>query len=308
MAGVTLIEEALDQFLRQLTVEKQVSTHTVAAYQRDLRKLIKHLQAESIADLQAVEAFHIRQCLAQLHRQGLSPRSLQRWLSACRTFLRFAMDARWISKDPSAGIQAPKGSRTLPKTLDVDQMSQLLSLDSDSFLAKRDAAMLELTYSCGLRLSELVSLNLNSVDLPEAELQVLGKGSKERLLPIGRFAVEALRAWLQERSANASDDEPALFISKSGRRLGARAVQKRFGQIALRQGLDSPLHPHMLRHSFASHLLESSGDLRAVQELLGHANLSTTQIYTHLDFQHLAKIYDESHPRARRRTRGETSD
>lgn len=301
MAGEPLFDEALHQFLRQRSIEKQSSAHTVAAYRRDLEKLQAYLKTEGVAQLHAVDNVHLRQCLSQLHRKGLSPRSLQRWLSACRSFFRFAMDRGWINQDPSAGLQAPKGKRALPKTLDVDQVSQLLELEGDSFLVKRDRAMLELTYSCGLRLSELIGLNMDSIDMAGAELRVLGKGNKLRQLPIGRYALAALKDWLSERRNRVADDEAALFISSRGRRLGARAVQKRFAQIAQRQSLDTPLHPHMLRHSFASHLLESSGDLRAVQELLGHANLSTTQIYTHLDFQHLAKVYDRSHPRAKRK-------
>lgn len=304
----TPITDAVEQFLRQLTVEKQSSSHTVAAYRRDLNKLTTYLDSQAVSSCRALEPFHLRQCLSQLHRQGLASRSLQRWLSACRTFFQFALDRGWMSKDPSTGIQAPKGDRPLPKTLDVDQVSQLLDLKGDNFLNLRDRAMLELTYSCGLRLAELVSLNLHSLSLGEAEVRVVGKGNKTRVLPIGRFALDALRDWLKERPAHAAPDEVALFISRSGRRLGARAVQKRFAQIAVRQSLDAPLHPHMLRHSFASHILESSGDLRAVQELLGHANLSTTQIYTHLDFQHLAKVYDRSHPRAARKGEAESSE
>lgn len=308
MAHDLAIADALEQFLRQLTVEKQSSSHTIAAYRRDLSKLKAFLDAQKVFSCRSLESFHLRQCLAQLHRQGLSPRSLQRWLSACRSFFRFALDEGWMSKDPSSGIQAPKGDRPLPKTLDVDQVSQLLDLKGDDFLNRRDRAMLELTYSSGLRLAELVSLNLDSVDLEAAEVRVLGKGNKARLLPVGRFALNAVREWLAERAIHAAEDETALFISRRGGRLGARAVQQRFAQIAMKQALDTPLHPHMLRHSFASHILESSGDLRAVQELLGHANLSTTQIYTHLDFQHLAKVYDRSHPRANRKDKQEPSD
>lgn len=308
MATEPTFVDAVDQFLRQLAVEQQSSPHTVAAYRRDLDKLIGFVDDQAVTHCRSLESFHIRQCLAQLHRKGLAPRSLQRWLSACRTFFQFALDQGWMSKDPSAGIQAPKGKRALPKTLDVDQVSQLLDLKGDSFLVLRDRAMLELTYSSGLRLAELVSLNVESLDLREAEVRVVGKGNKARLLPVGRHAVQAAKDWLKVRSDHLADGETALFISRHGKRLGARAVQKRFAQTALSQSLDSPLHPHMLRHSFASHILESSGDLRAVQELLGHANLSTTQIYTHLDFQHLAKVYDRSHPRATRRAEKDSSD
>src|SRR5690606_11683946 len=205
---------------------------------------------------------------------------------------RFALDRGWMQQDPAAGLRAPRSEKKLPKVLDVDQASQLLMSAGDSFIERRDQAMLELMYSCGLRLQELVDLNMKDLDLQAAELRATGKGRKTRALPIGRLAVEALQRWYTLRSECAREDCDAVFISKRGTRLQPRSVQKRFALAGLRQGLDTPLHPHMLRHSFASHMLESSGDLRAVQELLGHANIATTQVYTHLDFQHLSKVYD----------------
>lgn len=296
-------EQAIASFLYHLSVERQVSSHTVTAYRRDLNRLGQYASKHAVAELRAVQPFHVRQCLADLHRKGLASRSLQRWLSACRSLFHFALEQGWADKDPSAGIQAPKSERPLPKTLDVDQVGQLLELSGDNFIDARDRAMLELMYSCGLRLSELVSLDIQAVDTAGAELRVTGKGNKARQLPVGRLAVQALKVWLELRRDCPRADPQALFISKRGTRLGARSVQQRFARIGISQGVDTPLHPHMLRHSFASHMLESSGDLRAVQELLGHANISTTQIYTHLDFQHLAKVYDSAHPRAQRKNK-----
>ncbi|MCW8195507.1 tyrosine recombinase XerC [Proteobacteria bacterium 005FR1] len=292
---------AVDEFLRYLAVERQMSAHTVSNYQRDLRKLLDYAEGAAVSGTRSLQTHHLRHCLAQLHRSGLAPRSLQRWLSACRSFFDFAISRHWMSKDPAAGIQAPKTARPLPKVLDVDQVGQLMTLQGDEFLQVRDRAMLELMYSCGLRLSEMVGLNVRDLDMGGAELRVTGKGSKTRVLPVGRLALTAVKEWLKLRGDGIQGETHAMFVSKRGGRLQARSVQKRFARIGLVQGVDTPVHPHMLRHSFASHILESSGDLRAVQELLGHANLSTTQIYTHLDFQHLAKVYDSAHPRARRR-------
>lgn len=294
------LHKAIEEYLRYLSVEQQASRHTVTSYRRDLQKLMHYGEKHSLENVRDLQAHHLRHCLAQLHKRGLASRSLQRWLSACRSFFEFAMERGWTRKNPNAGIQAPKSERLLPKTLDVDQMGQLLELTGDDFIDRRDRAMLELMYSCGLRLSELVSLDLQSADLRDGELRVVGKGNKARVLPIGRLALAALQDWLKVRGGPGADEQ-ALFISRRGSRLQARSVQKRFAKIGISQGVNTPLHPHMLRHSFASHMLESSGDLRAVQELLGHANISTTQIYTHLDFQHLAKVYDRAHPRAQRK-------
>ena len=304
------LESARQAFARFQTTEKQLSPHTVTNYQRDIEALIKFCDERSQQFVDEVSVHDIRQCLAKLHRQGLQAKSLQRWLSALRTFFNYCIRSGWISKNPVIGIKSPKAAKPLPKTLDPDQVNQLVSLSGDSFVLKRDCAMLELMYSCGLRLAELVGLNLIDIDISGAQLSTTGKGNKTRILPIGRYALQALTAWfpvrqeklseLRSGNANRQLELEALFISSRGRRIHPRTVQKRFAELGLLQGIDQPLHPHMLRHSFASHLLESSGDLRAVQELLGHANISTTQIYTHLDFQHLAKVYDQSHPRAKK--------
>lgn len=301
MAKDRPLDKAASEFLQQMAVERQVSAHTASAYRRDLDKLCRYAADQSLTNIRELQSSHLRHCLALLHKGGLASPSLQRWLSACRSLFNFALDKGWIDKDPSAGIQAPKRERHLPKTLDADQVGQLLEATGNEFIDVRDRAMLELMYSCGLRLSEMVSLDLKAVDVADAELRVTGKGNKTRLLPIGRLAIKALKSWLPIRRDCPRAVGDALFISQRGTRLQARAVQKRFAKIGIVQGVDTPLHPHMLRHSFASHMLESSGDLRAVQELLGHANISTTQIYTHLDFQHLAKTYDSAHPRARRK-------
>jgi len=289
------LAQAIEHFLEHLQVEKQYSTHTLSSYRRDLLRLQTFMLAgsDSAAMLSEVQQHHIRQCLGQLHRANLGPRSLQRWLSTLRSFFRFCCRRRYLKSDPTTGIQAPKAPKVLPRTLDADQVSQFVEVQGDDFLSLRDRAMLELFYSSGLRLSELINLNWSQLDLNDAQVRVLGKGSKTRILPIGRQALAALQQW---RLANPSTD--AVFVSQKGSRLHPRSVQLRMQKLGVKQGLDQPVHPHMLRHSFASHLLESSGDLRAVQELLGHANLSTTQIYTHLDFQHLAKVYDQAHPRA----------
>lgn len=298
--AITLTEARLrfEQFLR---VERQFSPHTLASYQRDLDKLFAYCAKHTIDDPRALNNHHIRQALSQLHRQGLGPRSLQRWLSALRSFFRFCLQQGWIKADPVSGVQGPKQAKPLPKTLDADQVGALLTLKPDSLIALRDCAMLELMYSSGLRLAELVNLDIADYDARAGQIRVTGKGKKTRLLPVGSYAKKALQAWLQQRGDFAHDESKAMFLSQQGKRIHPRSVQKRFTKLGILQGVDKPLHPHMLRHSFASHLLESSGDLRAVQELLGHENISTTQVYTHLDFQHLAKIYDAAHPRAKKK-------
>lgn len=298
------LSEAIEHFIHYLRLEKQSSLQTQKNYHRDLKKLDEFCLQQSIVQPLQVDAFLVRQCLAQLHQKGLGPRSLQRWLSAVRSFFQWLIRKNHLSKNPCEGIQAPKASRTLPKTLDADQISQLLSKFPDTFLGQRDRAMLELFYSSGLRLSELTGLNLIDIDWPTATVTVTGKGNKTRQLPVGKMAMEALTSWLSWREKQVIDpSEKAVFISNKGRRLGQRSVQLRLQKLSVVQGMDQSVHPHMLRHSFASHLLESSSDLRAVQELLGHANISTTQIYTHLDFQHLAKVYDQAHPRAQKKNR-----
>jgi len=290
----------LARFRDHLAIERNLSPHTVSSYLRDCRKFARWCQSRNLEQLENIDSQHVRQCLASLHRQGLKGRSLQRWLSAMRTFMNFCLRNGWIRCNPVPGIQAPKAPRKLPNTLDVDQASQFVSIEGDTWLLVRDRAMLELLYSSGLRLSELAGLNLGDLDLADRSVTVTGKGRKTRTVPVGQQAVDALQIWLHRRRELAGSHEKAVFVSTRGGRLSRRAIQSRLSHHSLSQGMPEPVHPHMLRHSFASHMLESSGDLRAVQELLGHANLSTTQIYTHLDFQHLARVYDLAHPRAKK--------
>ena len=300
------LETALDAYLDHLRTERQVSPHTLAAYRQDLHKILALCDKHAIADWATLDVRSLRGFIAHLHFQGQSSRSLARLLSATRGFYQYLSRQGLCQHDPANGVTPPKGERRLPRTLDADRALQLLDGSvEDDFIARRDQAMLELFYSSGLRLSELVGLNLTQLDLADGLVQVLGKGSKVRVLPVGRMARAALEEWLPLRAlANPADD--AVFISQQGRRLGPRAVQLRVRQAGVRE-LGQHLPPHMLRHSFASHMLESSQDLRAVQELLGHADIGTTQIYTHLDFQHLATVYDSAHPRAKRSKGGNDS-
>ena len=292
----------IDVFLAYLRAEKRASQQTIDNYLRDIHKLMVYCDSQAITDIQSIDAFHIRQCMSELHRQSLSPRSLQRWLSGVRSFFNVLIKKQKLKKNPCEGIKAPKSNKPLPKTLDTDQVNQLLKDFADTFVGARDAAMLELMYSSGVRLSELTGLNLTDIDWSNGSITVTGKGNKMRQLPVGRYALKALKAWLRWRDKQSKKtNEPAVFISAQGNRLSQRSVQLRLKALSKSQLLDQSVNPHMLRHSFASHLLESSGDLRAVQELLGHANISTTQIYTHLDFQHLAKVYDQAHPRAQKK-------
>ena len=307
---MTQIKDPIDAFLGHLQNERQMSQHTVAGYRRDLSKLKVFVASLNGNDLLCLNPAEARLFPAQLHRHGLTGRSIQRALSAARSLYRYLVREKLVRSNPFDGIRAPRGERKLPETLSADQAAKLVAIEPKSDLDYRDRAILELFYSSGLRLSELSGLDVkhlatrNSsgwVDLKERVAFVTGKGGKERLLPIGRYAHDALQAWCEHRGGVAAQDERAFFVGRSGRRLGVRAIQQRVQVWAKRQGLGHGVHPHMLRHSFASHLLESSGDLRAVQELLGHADISTTQVYTHLDFQHLAKIYDKAHPRAQKR-------
>ncbi|MCQ4247808.1 tyrosine recombinase XerC [Pseudomonas stutzeri] len=294
----------LDTYLDHLRHERQVSPHTLDGYRRDLTKVLAFCSRQRIDAWESLKAAQVRQLVAEGHRQGQSSRSLARLLSSLRGLFRYLNQQGRCAHDPAAGIAPPKGEKRLPRLLDTDRAMQLLDGGvEDDFIGHRDQAMLELFYSSGLRLAELVGLNLQQLDLPAGLVRVLGKGNKERVLPVGRKAREALQAWLPLRALSRPADD-ALFVSQQGRRLSPRAVQLRVRQAGVRE-LGQHLHPHMLRHSFASHLLESSQDLRSVQELLGHADIGTTQIYTHLDFQHLAKIYDQAHPRAKRKQEGE---
>jgi integrase/recombinase XerC len=291
-------------YLSYLQATRRGSVHTQAAYRRDLSKLCAYLRERGINTWQQVDGALIRAVVAALHHGGLNGRSLQRFLSACRGFFNYLIKTGALSGNPALGIMAPKSARRLPATLDVDQTARLLNAAPHGWESQRDHAIMELFYSSGLRLSELCALDLPALDMHQALVTVTGKGSKMRSVPIGRMAHTALTTWLRaRRDCPRAASTAAVFISRRGSRIGVRAVQKRLEMHGRRQQLDQRLHPHLLRHSFASHLLESSGDLRAVQELLGHANLSTTQIYAHLDFQHLSKVYDSAHPRATRRRR-----
>jgi integrase/recombinase XerC len=294
--------QMVESFLGHLHQEKHYSEHTVMNYGKDLIAFCRFLEDREIAQWCEVNNHDVRDYAASRHRSGLSGRTIQRELSTLRSFFCYLFTHRQIGHNPVGDIRAPKSPRHLPTTLDVDQVHRLFSYNAHESLEKRDAAMLELTYSSGLRLAELVGLNMHDVDLSEGQVKVLGKGKKYRNVPVGRMACQAIQLWLKERTKMAAINETALFTGRHGRRLTPRAVQQRMKSWAKRQGLEQPLHPHMLRHSFASHLLESSGELRAVQELLGHADISTTQTYTKLDFQHLARVYDTSHPRARKKT------
>jgi integrase/recombinase XerC len=294
-------ELVLADFFTQLTVEVRASIHTIKSYQRDLTHLSRYCLDKAIEQWSDVQHTDIRSHIASRHRKGLSSKSLQRELSAIRSFYNYLLTKSHVSANPAQSIRAPKQARKLPKTLDVDQLSGLLEAGTSSILEVRDLAMFELFYSSGLRLSELSALDLADLDLPDRTLTVrVGKGGKSRVLPIGSKAIAAIQNWLPLRAIKL-EAESALFTSTRGTRLGQRSIELRLELWCKKKGIAEHIHPHMLRHSFASHLLESSQDLRAVQELLGHSNISTTQIYTHLDFQHLADIYDKAHPRAKKK-------
>ncbi len=285
-------------YLSYLTQERRLSANTAASYKRDIDELIALVGAGNLGELQSHQ---IRRFAAQLHARGLGGRSIARMLSAWRGFYHYLVRDHGFKTNPCMGVRAPKSAKRLPHALSPDEAVQLMNIAEDDALALRDKAMFELFYSSGLRLSELTSLALGDVDASDGTVRVTGKGNKTRVVPVGRHALAAIDAWLAPRALLAGGDEAALFLGQNGNPLGVRAVQLRLKQWALKLGLDSSLHPHMLRHSFASHVLQSSGDLRAVQEMLGHASISTTQVYTQLDFQHLAKVYDAAHPRAHRK-------
>jgi integrase/recombinase XerC len=295
------LQSGIEQYLASLRNERQLSPHTASNYGRDLASLLDYCQSQGITDWNQVDSQHMRMFAAREHRRGLGPRSIQRRLSACRGLFRHLLREGALKREPTGDVQAPKARKRLPTPLDADSMARLLEFRSDDSLGVRDKAIMELFYSSGLRLSELLGLNLHDLDLRDRTVRVVGKGNKARIVPVGKHAIEALQRWLRERATIAAVDELAVFVGVNGGRLGPRIVQRRIARWARLQGLPEHVHPHMFRHSFASHLLESSQDLRAVQELLGHANISTTQVYTHLDFQHLARIYDAAHPRARRK-------
>lgn len=290
----------LEQFFAYLKYEKRASSHTLKSYFRDLQQLLLYCNLHKKNYWSELKHADIRKFLAARHRQGLGGKSLQRELSAIRSFFNFLCKTNQLSLNPAVGIRAPKPDCKLPKTIDVDQISGLLDQKTTDPLEIRDLAMFEFFYSSGLRLSELVALNCNDIDLSGALRVQSGKGNKARELPVGKKAIAALKIWLEARQSLVSATESAVFVSNRGGRLGKRSVQLRLQRWCCKIGLPEHIHPHMLRHSFASHLLESSQNIRAVQELLGHTNISSTQIYTHLDFQHLADIYDQAHPRAKR--------
>jgi integrase/recombinase XerC len=293
----------VDSWLGRLAAERHASPHTIAGYRRDLAKLLRFMQVQELTSFVALDANLMRAFIAAEHRgkpgqKGLAPKSLQRLLSSCRSLFRQLHREGLLEHDPVLGVRGPKVRRKLPQVLDVDEASALVEIDSGGKLAVRDRAMLELFYSSGLRLSELVGLCWIDLDLDGGEVRVLGKGSKTRIVPVGRHAITALRALGAEEGTQA--DSP-IFRGRGGAPINPRTVQLRMDKLARLKQLPKHIHPHLLRHTFASHMLESSGDLRAVQELLGHADIATTQIYTHLDFQYLAKVYDAAHPRARRK-------
>ena len=303
------------RFRRYMNTERRLSAHTDSNYARDLAALVKYCDRSGLEDWTALDNQHIRVFAAHSHAGGLSPRSVQRRLSAVRSFYEFLVRENHprrgdetaplsgVRRNPAHDVRAPKAAKRLPETLDPDQMARLLDIapDQPGSFVLRDRAIMELLYSSGLRLAELVGLDVGGLDLAKGMVEVLGKGQKTRLVPVGSVAVKVLKEWLLDRAALAKPEEKALFVGRGGRRLGPRAIQTRVAHWARRQGLSMHVYPHLFRHSFATHLLESSRELRGVQELLGHADISTTQVYTHLDFQHLARIYEASHPRARKK-------
>ncbi|EGY28860.1 Site-specific recombinase XerC [Candidatus Regiella insecticola 5.15] len=298
-ADLSPLQHQVDAFLRYLKVERQLSSLTVTSYHRQLMMLIDIAKSMGISDWKNLDAAQVRALLVRSKRGGLKSTSLAVRFSALRSFLDYLIKQDVIQANPAKGITTSVTGRHLPKNIDVDEVNQLLNIDLDDPLAIRDRAMLEVMYGAGLRLAELIGMDCRHIDLTSGEVRVLGKGNKERKLPMGKTAVTWLQNWLVLRDVFMPQDD-AVFLSNSGKRISPRNVQKRFAEWGIKQGVNNHINPHKLRHSFATHMLESCGDLRAVQELLGHANLSTTQIYTHLDFQHLATVYDASHPRAKR--------
>jgi len=289
------------RYLSHLASQRGLSSVTIENYQRNLNEFIELLKSKNIQTWQQLDTHQVRLLAKQLHQKGIKARSIATKLSALRSFLEYLVKNDQLTFNPAKGVSAPKLDKPLPKNISVDDMDQLLNIDENDPLAVRDHCMMELMYSSGLRLSELVGINLQDIKLSEKEIMITGKGSKQRLLPITKCAVEAVKRWLKIRVEFAGPDESALFLSKQKKRISARSVQMRMEKWGLQQSLPGHVNPHKLRHSFATHMLESSGNLRAVQTLLGHADLATTQIYTHLDFQHLAEVYDKAHPRAKRK-------
>jgi len=303
MTAATSNQNYLNGYLAWLRNEKRYSELTAENYARDLRRLFELAADTPLANL---KIHHIRRFIAQLHGKGLGGRTLARMLSAWRGFYTYLMRDHGLADNPCIGLRAPKSPKTLPQALSPDEAARLVDIPADTPESIRDKAMFELFYSSGLRLAELVNLDPTQVDFSDGEVRVTGKGSKTRIVPLGSHAITALQAWLAVRDRLAKPDETALFVGARGSRITPRVVQLRMKQWGIKQGLNSNVHPHLLRHSFATHVLQSSGDLRAVQEMLGHASISTTQVYTHLDFQYLSKIYDAAHPRAKKKPQEKT--
>ena len=296
----SLKENLLTEYLEFLNFERGLSPLTRENYARDIAQLIKLADSTTLS---ALQTNHIRRFIASLHSKGLGGKSIARMLSSWRGFFDFLVNRKGFTNNPVIGLRAPKSPKTLPQALSIEQAVKLVDISDDDILGIRDHAILELFYSSGLRLSELVNLNLDALDFSEGTVIVTGKGNKTRIVPLGSHAMEAMQRWLKLRSdlLVKNPSEKAVFIGLQGRRISARNIQYRLKEWSIKQGINSSVHPHMLRHSFATHVLQSSGDLRAVQEMLGHANISTTQVYTHLDFQHLSKTYDAAHPRAKKK-------
>jgi integrase/recombinase XerC len=292
--------DLLDEYLQFLNFERGLSPLTRENYARDIKQLI---QLADKLELNSLQNIQIRRFVATLHSKGLGGKSLARMLSSWRGFFTFLVNRKGFTQNPVIGLRAPKSPKSLPQALSIEQTIKLVDISDNDVLSVRDHAILELFYSSGLRLSELVNLNIDALDFSEGTVEVTGKGNKTRIVPVGAHAIEAIQKWLQIRSTMKINDtaSKAVFIGLQGKRVGARNLQLRLKEWSIKQGINSSVHPHMLRHSFASHVLQSSGDLRAVQEMLGHANISTTQVYTHLDFQHLSKTYDAAHPRAKKK-------
>ena len=300
-----MLYTGIKEFLSYLESVKQYSPHTLKGYERDLKKLSDYLSAQDIKNWKIVKEHDLRTFINSERRRGLSPRSIQRVLSSCRTFFEHLLIEGLIQLSPAQNVSSPKLAQLLPKAMDADLVQRLLDFKPKGMIEIRDKALAELLYSSGLRLSEVCQLEVQDLDLKERTCRVLGKGNKTRIVPVGKKAIQAIRDWMIYRSelkATKATSSDAIFLNNKGNRISARSIQLRLEKLCLQRGIPG-INPHMLRHSFASHVLESSGDLRAVQEMLGHSDISTTQIYTKLDFQHLSKVYDKAHPRAKKRTR-----
>lgn len=296
------MQQDIDNFIHELRYERQLSPHTLVSYRRDLDGFFAYQNKHGISNWRDIDDKKVREFVATRFRNGIAGRSLQRALSAIRMFYEYLIIHRQATQNPAKQVKAPKTIQKLPAHIDVDLTQRLLDIDDDDGLSIRDKAMFELFYSSGLRLTELVSTNLNDIDLVEGFITVIGKGNKTRQIPVGRYAIIAIKQWLTVRDEFMREATEALFLNRQGKRISQRSIQLRLKQWAHKQGIDMHVHPHMLRHTFATHMLEGCGDIRAVQELLGHADLSSTQIYTHIDFQQLASVYDKAHPRARKKS------